>query len=182
MTKLKILSESKKITGLILDLRDNPGGMLEQAVSVASIFINKGTIVQVSSPILGENVHYECLQDVPFKLDSKVPVVVLINRGTASAAEVVAGALRDHKRAIIMGKKSFGKGSVQEFIQMDDGSALSITTALYYTPSGRSIEKVGLIPDIVVVKGREPTKQMNTFRGMRDIIKAANGIMNKEAR
>jgi carboxyl-terminal processing protease len=81
-----------------------------------------------------------------------------------------------------MGKKSFGKGSVQEFIQMDDGSALSITTALYYTPTGRSIEKVGLMPDIVFVKGREPTKQMNTFRGMRDIIKAANGIMNKEAR
>jgi len=122
-----------KLLGYVLDLRNNPGGLLEQAVAVSNAFIDKGEIVSIRKDLSGG-----------------LPVVVLINGGSASASEIVAGALQDHHRAVLMGTRSFGKGSVQTIVELSDHSAMRLTTARYYTPSGRSIQGKGIDPDIVV--------------------------------
>lgn len=133
--------------GLILDLRNNPGGLLDQAVEVSDQFLNGGLIVYTGGRLEDQKMRFEAhKKDTPFT----VPMVVLVNGGSASASEIVSGALQDHKRAIIMGEQTFGKGSVQTVIPLNDGSALRLTTSLYYTPSGRSIQAEGITPDIVV--------------------------------
>ncbi len=141
--------EKKKIPdGLILDLRNNPGGLLDVAVDVAGRFLPTGTlVVSTKSRIESQNQQFLSKSHHPL-LD--VPVVILVNGGSASASEIVAGALHDHHRAILMGSKTFGKGSVQTVIPLRDGSAVRLTTSIYYTPSGQAIHGKGLEPDVVV--------------------------------
>ena len=135
------------LKGMILDLRNNPGGVLSAAVSVSDAFLTGGTIVYTEGR----------LEDARLKFDAKpsdildgAPLVVLVNGGSASASEIVAGALQDHRRAVVMGDHTFGKGSVQTILPMENGSALKLTTSRYYTPSGRSIQASGIAPDIVL--------------------------------
>ena len=137
-----------KLIGIVLDLRNNPGGLLEQAVSVSNAFIDKGEIVSIRGrkPQSGQRFNAQADKDI----SGGLPMVVLINGGSASASEIVAGALQDHHRAVLMGTRSFGKGSVQTIIELSDHSAMRLTTARYYTPSGRSIQAKGIDPDIVV--------------------------------
>ena len=136
-----------KVNGFVVDLRNNPGGLLNQAIMVSDGFLEKGEIVSTRgrSPEDGERFNAEAGD-----LASGKPVVVLINGGSASASEIVAGALQDHRRAIVVGTKSFGKGSVQTVIPLKGDAAMRLTTARYYTPSGRSIQSLGVMPDIVV--------------------------------
>ncbi len=147
--KLKTQIGEKNLKGLVLDLRNDPGGLLDQAIRVSDAFLNNGKLI-VS--IKGRDANSkEYLDEVDENLVPNLPVVVLINEGSASASEIVAGALQDHKRAVIMGVKSFGKGSVQTVIPLEKNhGALRLTTALYYTPSGRSIQAHGIEPDIEV--------------------------------
>jgi carboxyl-terminal processing protease len=135
------------LKGLVLDLRNNPGGLLDQAVEVSDEFLNGGLIVYTGGRLPDQKMRFEAHKKAnPLTF----PMVVLVNGGSASASEIVSGALQDHKRAIIMGTQTFGKGSVQTVIPLNDGSALRLTTSLYYTPSGRSIQAEGITPDIVV--------------------------------
>jgi len=136
-----------KVNGFVIDLRNNPGGLLNQAIMVADAFLEKGEIVSTRgrNPQDGERHNA-----TPGDLAQGKPVVVLINGGSASASEIVSGALQDHRRAIVVGTKSFGKGSVQTLIPMKGEGAMRLTTARYYTPSGRSIQALGVMPDIVV--------------------------------
>ena len=147
---IKKFKKNETVLGYILDLRNNPGGLLDQAVSVTDIFLEKGEIVSTRGRNKKEGSRYNAVKK---DLTNGLPLVVLINQGSASASEIVAGALQDHKRAIIMGTKSFGKGSVQTIIPSGDDVALKLTTALYFTPSGRSIQKTGIDPDILVEQG-----------------------------
>jgi carboxyl-terminal processing protease len=142
----ELTASGAALTGLVLDLRGNPGGYLSQAVSVADIWLDQGPIVSTLDRVEGTQ------RDMARTLgtDSDTELVVLIDRGTASAAEIVAGALQDRARAKVVGQSSYGKGSVQQFFELSDGSALKLTTARYYTPSGRSIQGVGVRPDIVI--------------------------------
>jgi len=138
------------LAGAVLDLRNNPGGLLNQAVAVSNLFLNKGDIVSTRSRT-GRSMSFKAKSgDI---LDS-VALTVLINNGSASASEIVAGALQDNHRAILMGTQSFGKGSVQSVVALPDGSAVKLTTALYYTPSGRSIQATGIKPDVAVKQVR----------------------------
>ena len=138
----------EKLAGLIIDVRNNPGGLLDQAVSVSDLFLDKGEIVSTRSRNEQDNVKYSAH---PGDITNGLPIVVIINEGSASASEIVAGALQDHHRAIILGEKSFGKGSVQTVIPLGDFGAMRLTTARYYTPSGRSIQAKGIEPDIEVL-------------------------------
>ncbi len=138
--------ENGEPQGFILDLRNNPGGILVGAVDVSNLFLNDGIIVETHGRLEDSESSYSA--DSP-DLINGAPMVVIVNGGSASAAEIVAGALQDHHRAIIVGTRTFGKGSVQTISPIGDGSALKITTARYYTPSGRSIQETGIIPDIV---------------------------------
>ena len=135
------------LDGLILDLRNNPGGLLDQAVAVSDLFLTQGLIVYTEGRDVESKMTFSA-QEVG--TEPEYPLIVLINGGSASAAEIVAGALQDHHRAIILGEQSFGKGSVQTIIPLGDNSGLRLTTARYYTPSGRSIQARGISPDIVV--------------------------------
>jgi carboxyl-terminal processing protease len=148
INKLK-KENGKELGGLVLDLRNNPGGVLNAAADVSDIFINKGKLVYTEGRI--ENSHFE-FNAKPGDIMNGAPIVVLINGGSASASEIVAGALQDHKRAIVMGNKSFGKGSVQTIQELRSGGAVKITTARYFTPSGRSIQGEGITPDILLGK------------------------------
>ena len=135
-------------TAVILDLRNDPGGLLNQAVAVSGMFLDKGQlIVYTQGRLKNQDMRFNA--DYPYSLP-KLPMVVLVNGGSASASEIVAGALQDWKRAVILGTKTFGKGSVQTVIPLSDGSGLRLTTAKYFTPKGRSIHGLGLVPDIVV--------------------------------
>lgn len=146
----KLQAESPSgLQGLILDLRNNPGGLLDQAVEVSDQFLDGGLIVYTGGRLEDQKMRFEAHKKAN---PLTVPMVVLVNGGSASASEIVAGALQDHKRAIIMGEQTFGKGSVQTVIPLNDGSALRLTTSLYYTPSGRSIQAEGITPDIMVRK------------------------------
>jgi len=166
-----IVEKSKDpIKGIILDLRNNPGGLLDQGVAVSEYFLDSGEIVSTKGRIPESNNVYSASKFVPKA--PKVPVVILINGGSASASEIVAGALQDHKRAVIMGTKSFGKGSVQQFMPMDGGtSALYLTIGKYYTPNSRCINGKGIIPDIVVEQVKvEYAKQNETDRKISDAV------------
>ncbi|OIO67956.1 MAG: peptidase S41 [Zetaproteobacteria bacterium CG12_big_fil_rev_8_21_14_0_65_55_1124] len=141
--------------GAVLDLRNNPGGLLDQAVAVSDLFLDKGGIVSTKSRA-GRNMSFEA--KTGDELDG-VPLTVLINNGSASASEIVAGALQDNHRAVLIGMQSFGKGSVQSVVGLPDGSAIKLTTALYYTPSGRSIQATGIVPDVMVEDVRLSTAE-----------------------
>ena len=141
----------KTLVGVVLDLRNNPGGLLDQAVSVSDAFLERGEIVSTRSREPEDTRRYNA---TPGDLALGLPVVVLINGGSASASEIVAGALQDHRRAIVLGTRSFGKGSVQTIMPLSGHGAMRLTTARYFTPSGRSIQAKGIDPDIVV----EPSK------------------------
>ena len=133
------------LKGLVLDLRNNPGGVLNGAVAVSDAFLTKGLIVYTEGRIDDSRLRFNATPD---DLLDGAPIVVLVNQGSASASEIVAGALQDHKRAIILGSKTFGKGSVQTILPLSGGTALKLTTARYFTPSGRSIQAEGITPDI----------------------------------
>ncbi len=134
-----------ELKGLVLDLRNNPGGVLNAAVEISDAFLTKGLIVYTEGRVADSKLRFNANPDDVLK---GAPMVVLVNGGSASASEIVAGALQDHKRAVIMGEKTFGKGSVQTIIPMTNQTAVKFTTARYYTPSGRSIQAEGIVPDI----------------------------------
>jgi len=137
------------LKGLVLDLRNNPGGVLNAAVEVSDAFIKSGLIVYTEGRIANSEMRFNAAPD---DLLNGAPIVVLINAGSASASEIVAGALQDQKRAVIMGEKSFGKGSVQTILPTSNGAAVKLTTARYFTPSGRSIQAQGIEPDVTVAR------------------------------
>ena len=143
----ELYEENGELKGMILDLRNNPGGILQASVRVVDAFIEEGSIVSTKGRLEGNDMTFSAnlATMVP-----DVPLVVLINNGSASASEIVSGALQDHGRAVVMGTQSFGKGSVQTVLQLDDARAIKLTTSLYYTPSGRSIQAQGITPDIIV--------------------------------
>ena len=147
--------------GIVLDLRDNPGGLLNVAVDVASLFLTEGTIVSYARKNDSEVV----LESTKKKSDS-APMTVLINRSTASAAEVIAGALQDRNRAVILGEKSYGKGTVQEIIDLTGGSKLEITIGKYRTPSGKTIDQVGIAPDLLVPENDSINKALLVLSGL----------------
>ena len=165
-TKAKIGS---KLKGIVLDLRNNPGGLLDQAISVSDAFLDQGEIVSTRGRRAGDTQRYNARSG---QLMAGVPVVVLINEGSASASEIVAGALQDHNRARLIGTRSFGKGSVQTVIPLSGGvdGALRLTTAKYYTPSGRSIQATGIDPDILV----EQSADANSEADANDRLSEAN--------
>jgi len=134
-----------RLDGLVLDLRNNPGGILSSAVAVSDLFLSRGSIVTTLGRSEESEVTYNA---TPRDILDGAPIVVIVNSGSASASEIVAGALQDHKRAVIMGERTFGKASVQTIFPMENGAALKLTTALYYTPSNRSIQASGIVPDV----------------------------------
>ena len=144
-----------RVTGFVVDLRNNPGGLLNQAISVSDAFLNAGEIVSTRGRKAEESERWNA---EPGDLADGKPMVVLVNGGSASASEIVAGALQDHRRAIVVGEKSFGKGSVQTVMPVTSDSAIRLTTARYYTPSGRSIQSLGIQPDIIVAQPRTPPR------------------------
>ncbi len=174
------LGGMENVNGIVLDLRNNPGGLLTQAISVSDSFLEKGEIVSTRgrNPQDGERYNAE-----PGDLAEGKPIVVLINGGSASASEIVAGALQDHRRAIVVGTKSFGKGSVQTVMPLRGDGAMRLTTARYYTPSGRSIQALGVSPDIVVEQPRrkpaseEEEETSRRFNGEADL----RGSLNNDS-
>ena len=154
------LTKLKSSKGVVIDLRDNPGGLIEEAVSIAELFIGRGTIVSYRAN--GEERIFTANNPKP----SSVPVVLLIDKGTTSAAEILAGAFQDRNRGVVIGQTSFGKGSVQEFMTLKDGSKLELTVALYLTPSGRTIEGVGIIPDLRVTESELKVKALQILGGL----------------
>ncbi|RUM70589.1 MAG: peptidase S41 [Sulfurovum sp.] len=159
----KAIKKNKNTKGIILDLRNNPGGLLNQAIGVVDMFVKEGAIVSQKGKIPEENLIYNATRK---DTDSKTPLVILVNGGSASASEIVSGALQDHKRAVIVGKKTFGKGSVQVVMPISQDEALRLTIARYYLPSGRTIQAVGVTPDVEVSYG--------------EVKKAEEGISIKE--
>ncbi|MFQ5514143.1 MAG: S41 family peptidase [Myxococcota bacterium] len=160
-------------TGLVLDLRDNPGGLLDQAVRVADLFLGEGLIVFSEGRGGGNRMEWHAHAE---GTEPEFPIVVLVNGGSASASEIVAGALQDHNRALVLGNETFGKGSVQTIIPLEDGSGLRLTTALYYLPSGRSIQEVRIQPDVEVdafseaeIKSLESEEERKSF-GEEDLL------------
>jgi carboxyl-terminal processing protease len=145
------IKEDSNRSGYIIDLRNNPGGLLDQAVGLVDLFVDKGIIVSQKGREKAENVEYKAHTK---HTDTKTPIVVLVNGGSASASEIVSGALQDDRRAIIVGEKTFGKGSVQVVMPVGDGEALRLTVARYYLPSGRTIQAKGVTPDIIVHPGK----------------------------
>ncbi|WP_244271233.1 S41 family peptidase [Thalassospira sp. GB04J01] len=150
-----------EIKGLVIDMRNNPGGLLDQAISVSDAFLDKGEIVSTRPRDTENTERYNARTG---DLAEGLPMVVLINDGSASASEIVAGALQDHRRAVIMGTRSFGKGSVQTILPMPGNVALRLTTARYYTPSGKSIQEVGIVPDIIVPQARVESLESDVRR------------------
>jgi len=159
----KALADFPERKGIILDLRNNPGGLLNQAIGVVDLFVKEGVIVSQKGKIAEENLVYNATSA---GTNTEIPIVVLVNGGSASASEIVSGALQDHKRAVIVGKKTFGKGSVQVVMPISQDEALRLTIARYYLPSGRTIQAVGVTPDVEVAYG--------------EIKKAEEGISIKE--
>ncbi|HCN64026.1 MAG TPA: S41 family peptidase [Pseudomonas sp.] len=160
LAKLRKENGNKKLKGIILDLRNNPGGVLQSAVEVVDHFIKKGLIVYTKGRLPNSELRFSATGK---DLSEAVPLVVLINGGSASASEIVAGALQDQKRGVVMGTPSFGKGSVQTVLPLNNDRALKITTALYYTPNGRSIQAQGIVPDIEVNRAKITREQDNEY-------------------
>lgn len=137
----------QEVDSLIIDLRNNPGGLLSSAIQITDMFLDKGTIVSIEGRVRGQDQVYKAHERT---IAPDIPIIVLVNGGSASGSEIVAGAIKDNNRGILVGTKTFGKGSVQTVRELPDGSGIRITTALYYTPSGESIHKIGIEPDEVV--------------------------------
>jgi len=148
---------------LIVDLRNNPGGLLRQAIRVSDVFLDEGTIVSVRGRLEEDN---DLFRASDGDLATGKTVIILVNEGTASAAEIVAGALQENHRAIVVGYRSFGKGSVQTIFSMGDSGALRLTTALYYTPSGRTIQAWGILPDLLIESdGKKSGRREEELKG-----------------
>jgi carboxyl-terminal processing protease len=162
-----LINKDGKLNGLVLDLRNNPGGVLGAAVAVSDAFLTEGRIVYTQGRAQDSELEFDA---TPPDLINGAPLIVLINEGSASASEIVAGALQDRKRAVIMGRQSFGKGSVQTILPMSNNAALKLTTARYFTPSGRSIQAEGIIPDIEI----EKVELSRTDRPQSDFVKESN--------
>jgi len=172
--------KNEDLKGLVLDLRNNPGGLLDQAVSVADLFLSQGKLVFTKGKVKQAKMDFHAKDE---KSDIKVPMVVLVNAGTASASEIVAGAIQDHQRGLIVGVPSFGKGSVQTVIPLPDGAGIKLTTAKYYTPKGRSIQAEGIKPDINLpfnpVEEKEEEAIFRTLRE-RDLSRHLEGRQENE--
>jgi len=181
INKLKEEASDGRLEGVVLDLRNNPGGVLSAAVSVSDAFLTDGIIVYTDGRLDDSKLKFNAK---PTDVMDGAPIVVLVNGGSASASEIVAGALQDHNRAVIMGEKTFGKGSVQTILPMENGSALKLTTARYYTPSGRSIQAEGINPDIVVarLKVSRPEVAVSLRIKERDLPKHLRGSDEKDSK
>jgi carboxyl-terminal processing protease len=175
------------LKGLVLDLRNNPGGVLNAAVAVSDAFLTGGTIVYTEGRIRDSQLKFKAAPDDVLE---GAPIVVLVNGGSASASEIVAGALQDHKRAVVMGQQTFGKGSVQTIVPVNERTAVKLTTARYFTPNGRSIQAEGIVPDIELAnvrltKGEEPANQLKEADLARHLSKpednGGNGTRKKPA-
>lgn len=156
------------ISGLVLDMRSNPGGSLDEAVALSDLFLDKGRIVSQRGRAQGETILYDAESMYRGEIAKDVPLIVLIDAGSASASEIVAGALQDHRRALVMGQRSFGKGSVQTLLPLTRDSALKLTTARYYTPAGNSVQEGGIRPDIIVPQLSDPDLEKRTKYQMRE--------------
>jgi len=171
--KIKKINKNKNLKGYILDLRNNPGGLLSQAIKISDFFLENGEIVSTKSRKTSENRKWFAKKG---DLTDGKTLIVLINYGSASASEIVAGALKDHKRAIILGENSYGKGSVQSIIPLKNKGAIKLTVAKYYLPSGKSISEVGVTPDIEIVEGSNNFKlNTETDNQLNFAIKLFNG-------
>ncbi len=149
-----------RMNGLVLDLRSNPGGSLDEAVALSDLFLKKGRIVSQRGRARGETLLYDAEEVFPGDMADGVPMIVLIDAGSASASEIVAGALQDHRRALVMGDRSFGKGSVQSLLPLGRDAALKLTTARYFTPNGNSVQEGGIKPDISVPQLSDPDRAL----------------------
>ena len=165
LTQLREENAGEELSGLVLDLRDNPGGLLNQAVEVSDHWLREGLVVYTQGRDETQRTEYSASAGT---VEGDYPIAVLVNEGSASASEIVAGALQDHHRAIVVGVRSFGKGSVQTVYPLEGGAGLRLTTALYYTPAGRSIQEVGITPDLEVRQGDTATGGLPTRRRMRE--------------
>lgn len=159
----KIIKENKSVKGFILDLRNNPGGLLNQAIGTVNLFVDKGVIVSQKGRNANDEEKFEATS---LGFETKLPLVVLVNEGSASASEIVSGSLQDHKRAIIVGEKTFGKGSVQAVLPLNDDKTenIKLTIAKYYLPSGRTIQAEGVTPDVIAFSGKVTQSEENSFK------------------
>ncbi|MGB7373502.1 S41 family peptidase [Pontixanthobacter sp.] len=157
-----------RVSGLVLDLRSNPGGSLDEAVALSDLFLDRGRIVSQRGRARGETILYDAESVFRGQIAEGLPMIVLIDAGSASASEIVAGALQDHRRAVIMGDQSFGKGSVQTLLPLTRDTALKLTTARYYTPAGNSVQEGGITPDINVPQLSDPDLERRTKFQMRE--------------
>ncbi len=172
----KALKKHPKADGVALDLRNNPGGLLNQAVGLVNLFVDKGVIVTQKGRVESENQIYNATMAGTYK---DLPLVVLVNGGSASASEIVSGALQDHKRAVLIGEKTFGKGSVQVILPIGHEEALRLTIARYYLPSGRTIQAKGVVPDIEVYPGAVPVEKNEFMIKEKDLKKHLEGELQK---
>ncbi|EQB12578.1 MAG: peptidase [Novosphingobium lindaniclasticum] len=166
--KKQAATKGVKLDGLVLDLRSNPGGSLDEAVALSDLFLDKGVIVSQRGRIASENQYYRAESMFKGDVVKGMPIVVLVDAGSASASEIVAGALQDQHRAVVMGERTFGKGSVQSFIQLDKNSAVKLTTARYFTPSGHSVQEGGIVPDLKVPQLSDPDARARAERAVRE--------------
>jgi carboxyl-terminal processing protease len=157
-----------RLAGIVLDLRSNPGGSLDEAVALSDLFLTQGQIVSQRGRNRDDTIYYDAESVYPGDVAPGTPIIVLIDEGTASASEIVAGALQDQHRALIMGERSFGKGSVQSLLPLGKDSALKLTTARYYTPSGRSVQEGGIVPDIKVPQLSDPDEALRAKYAYRE--------------
>ena len=172
--KLEELNK-KELDGLVLDLRNNPGGLVPPSISIADMLLSGGKIVYTEGRLPNSNQEYYA---DPFDISGGIPIIILINGGSASASEIVAGALQDNRRAVVIGTQSFGKGSVQTVVPINENSAIKLTTAKYFTPNGRSIQALGISPDIVIE--RAEIKHFKTSNRARE--KNLTGHLNTESK
>ena len=170
------IQKNKGVKGIVLDLRNNPGGLLNQAVELVDLFVDEGIIVSQKGRVESDNAEYKATKAGTL---TKIPLVVLVNGGSASASEIVSGALQDHKRAIIIGEKTFGKGSVQAVLPVVDNEAIRLTIARYYLPSGRTIQAEGVTPDLMVYPGEVPHKNNEQSLKEKDLKKHLEGELKK---
>ncbi len=172
----KAIEAHPKTKGILIDLRNNPGGLLDQAVGLVDMFVDKGVIVSQKGKVKSENIEYPAHAD---GTDKKTPIVTIVNGGSASASEIVSGALQDFGRSVIIGEKTFGKGSVQVVLPIGEKEALKLTVARYYLPSGRTIQNVGVTPDIIVHTGKIDFVKDPTLLKERDLKKHLQSELEK---
>ena len=170
------IQKNKGVKGIVLDLRNNPGGLLNQAVELVDLFVDEGIIVSQKGRVESDNAEYKATKAGTL---TKIPLVVLVNGGSASASEIVSRALQDRKRAIIIGEKTFGKGSVQAVLPVVDNEAIRLTIARYYLPSGRTIQAEGVTPDLMVYPGEVPHKNNEQSLKEKDLKKHLEGELKK---